>query len=117
MIEMNIEEAVKILRANVMVACDTSSKVGYETPLNRAIEEALNIVINAVEQQHSDDCVSRQAVDHLCFEYLRANTDDNIAFYEHFRDLLPVTSVHGICKNCSHRDPEDKMCDCGHSIT
>lgn len=38
-----------------------------------------------------EDCVSRQAVDHLCFRFLRANSDDNIAFYEHFRDLPSVT--------------------------
>ena len=48
---MTKEEAVNLLRANVMVACDTSDKVGYGTPLNKAIEEALNMVINALEQE------------------------------------------------------------------
>lgn len=27
----------------------------------------------------------------------------------------PLVEI-GTCKDCSHRDPEDKMCDCGHSI-
>jgi hypothetical protein len=34
--------------------------------------------------------VSRKAVDLLFFEFLRANSDDNIAFYEHFRELPSV---------------------------
>jgi hypothetical protein len=53
--------------------------------------QTLTEAIKSLEQQPSDDCVSRQAVDHLCFEYLKPNTDDNIAFYEHFCDLPPVT--------------------------
>lgn len=86
---MTKEEAVNLLRSNVMVACDTSDKVGYGTPLNKAIEDALNMAIKSLEQntvseevytaEHfarkeaeqklyelqqnvSDDCVSRQAV-------------------------------------------------------
>ena len=27
-------------------------------------------------------------------------------------DAVPVVR----CKDCKHRDPEDKKCDCGHSI-
>lgn len=45
---MTNEEAIKILKANVMVACDTSDKVGYDTPLNKAIEQALEMSINAL---------------------------------------------------------------------
>ena len=56
--------------------------------------EALEETIKSLEQQSSEDCVGRQAVDHLCFEFLRANSDDNIAFYEHFRDLPSVTPTH-----------------------
>lgn len=49
--------------------------------------------IRSIKQDPCEDCVSRQAVDHLCFEFLRANSDDNIAFYEHFRDLPHVTPM------------------------
>lgn len=84
---MTKEDAINLLRANVMVACDTSAKVGYGTPLNRAIEQALDMAIKALEQegyykdlaqsyertiaklteaiaekQPSEDCVSRQVV-------------------------------------------------------
>lgn len=48
---MTREEAIILLRANVMVACDTSDKVGYGTPLNKAIEQALKMAIKALEQE------------------------------------------------------------------
>lgn len=46
---MTREEAINTLRANVMVACDTSDKVGYGTPLNKAIEQALDMAIKSLE--------------------------------------------------------------------
>jgi hypothetical protein len=39
------------------------------------------------------DCVSRQAVDRLVWKYLRKETDENIAFYEHFLELPSVTPI------------------------
>jgi hypothetical protein len=56
-----------------------------------SLYEQISKVSEITTGSTSDDCVSRQAVDHLCFEYLKPNTDDNIAFYEHFCDLPPVT--------------------------
>lgn len=50
----------------------------------------LEACINALAEP-CEDCVSRKEVDKLCWEYLRANTDDNIAFYEHFVDLPSMT--------------------------
>lgn len=47
-----------------------------------------------VEVKQEEDCVSRQAVDELCFKFLKSNTDNNVAFYEHFRDLPPVLPAH-----------------------
>lgn len=49
--------------------------------------------IKALEQEPCEDAVSRAAVDHLCFEFLKVNSDNNIAFYEHFRDLPSVTPI------------------------
>lgn len=57
---MTREEAIKTLKANVMVACDTSDKVGYDTPLNKAIEQALEMAIKALEKEPCNDCVSRK---------------------------------------------------------
>lgn len=51
---MTKEEATQILRANVMVACDTSDKVGYGTPLNKAIEQALEMAIKALERDNEE---------------------------------------------------------------
>ena len=60
------------------------------------------------EAEPCEDAISRQAVDHLCFEFLKANTDDNIAFYEHFRDLPPVKPVACIAKvNFSKEDMQE----------
>jgi hypothetical protein len=59
---MTSEEAIKTLRANVMVACDTSEKVGYDTPLSKSIEKALEMAIKALEQEPCEDAVSREEV-------------------------------------------------------
>lgn len=122
MSEMTVKDAVKILRANVMVACDTSDKIGYETPLNKTIEEALNVVIRAAEQSASDDCVSRQAaldaiIKELCIKDESYLLQSEKVIYNVVKNMPPATPTHGTCKFCSHRDLEDKMCDCGHSIT
>ena len=37
------------------------------------------------------DCVSRQAVERLVWEYLRKPTEENVAFYEYFLELPSVT--------------------------
>lgn len=62
---MTNEEAIRILKANVMVACDTSDKVGYDTPLNKAIEQALEMAIKALEQEPCKDYVRIQTVNEL----------------------------------------------------
>ena len=57
----------------------------------------IDYAIEALEQEPTTkndlgvDCVSRKAVDSLVWKYLRKETDDNIAFYEHFLDLPSVT--------------------------
>lgn len=52
---MTKDDAINLLRANVMVACDTSDKVGYGTPLNRAIEQALDMAIKALAQEETTE--------------------------------------------------------------
>lgn len=107
--------------------------------------EEIRTAIECLEQPTSDDCVSRKAVDHLCFEYLKPNTDDNIAFYEHFCDLPPVTPTqciaavrfskedlreicnerieiectHGTCKDCTNYVAgvlDEEICIRGHEL-
>lgn len=66
----------------------------------------------------SDDCIARQPlIDNWnsCADMLVGEGDSAIVMDWIF-DALPVTPIHGTCKNCSHRDPEDKKCDCGHDI-
>ena len=41
--------------------------------------------------------------------YIMFGDSDEITECRHFNEERP----HGECKTCSHRDPEDKKCDCG----
>lgn len=70
------------------------------------------------------NCVSREEVEKLVYRFLRKDTDDNIAFYEHFLDLPSVPSQeprkghwiltdvegnkvwHCRCSECG-KDPQD----------
>jgi len=45
-----------------------------------------------------------------CFELLREAVDLSI---KALKDAQPEIVR---CKDCKHRDPEDKKCDCGHDI-
>jgi len=48
-------------------------------------------IIEVLMREPCEDCVSRQAVDRLAWEYLRKPTDENVAFYERFLELPSVT--------------------------
>ena len=67
-------------------------------------EKFLDIPIKALEQEPCEDVVSRKAVDALVWEYLRHETDETIAFYEHFLDLPPVTPISKDCTECIAED-------------
>lgn len=42
---------------------------------------------------------------------------DAVAYKAGFADGYRVAKSEQIlCKDCKHRDPEDKKCDCGHDI-
>ena len=53
-------------------------------------------------QQLATDCISRQAAIEWCLEGLN--------------NIPSVQPEIVRCKDCRHRDPEDKKCDCGHDI-
>lgn len=63
-----------------------------------------------------EDAVSRAAVDHLCFEFLRPATDSNVAFYEHLMDLPSVTPVRKkgkwIVLKDEYGDIVEAVCSC-----
>jgi hypothetical protein len=83
-------------------ACEMWAENRGQEPSGKIYEEHKLILdlIKALEQQPSKDCVSRQAVDKLCFRFLKPYNEDNMAFYEHFCDLPPVIHTHGTCKDC-----------------
>lgn len=78
--EMTAEEAVKELKA-LLNMCDPS-------PLTKELEDALKMAIKALEQQPSEDCISREAV----IDYITANYGFCHNLIECVRALSPVTS-------------------------
>ena len=75
--------------------------------------------INYLEKgENVEDLISRQAV----IEYIKfcgaelGHDIENESVREDILNMPPVTPTHGKCKDCKHRDPEDKKCDCGHPI-
>jgi hypothetical protein len=63
-----------------------------------------------------DDLISRQAaIDATWEEPMYA---DPINVLTEVRDRLNVLPTIELvrCRECKHRDPEDKKCDCGHGI-
>jgi hypothetical protein len=93
---MTREEKINLLKA-IILECEE-----YQWWRKATLSE----IIEDLEYELCEDAVSRKAVDHLCFEFLRANSDDNIAFYEHFRDLPSVTPTTRWIP-CSERLPEE----------
>ena len=99
------EQAILYFKHNRKIFCEDHLKncpvgsVAYNATMTE--KKFYDLAIEALESSAlSEDCVSRQAVDHLCFRYLKANTDDNIAFYEHFRDLPIIRPAQKTCKDC-----------------
>ena len=121
---MTNEQALAILKQPDRIGCNLIKANDEESnKYNQESIEALDMAIKALEQSTSDDCVSRQAVletiDDCNSDGLKGifcSYDDGERFREYIRKLPPVTPTHGTCKDCKHRDPEDKMCDSGHSI-
>lgn len=76
-----------------------------------------------LEQESDEDCVSRQRVleeiDDCSRDGLKGmfcSYVDGERFKEYIKRLPSITVKHGNCKDCNYRDPQDKMCDCGHFI-
>ena len=63
---------------------------------------------NNSEITNSSDAINRRAAIEACGGYL---VPANI-----IRELPPAQPEIIRCKDCKHRDPEDKKCDCGHDI-
>lgn len=65
----------------------------YETQ-----QVALDLAIKALEQQSSDDCVSRDSVKELFQE----GSVMGLYYFLGIDDLPRVTPTHGTCKDCKH---------------
>ena len=93
-----------------------------------AVREAIELLekpeTNCSEIPNSSDTISRQqAIDeiHEDADWLASQGSDwQAERMERDKSILkslPSTQSEIIyCKDCKHRDPEDKKCDCGHDI-
>ena len=84
-----------------------------------ALTEGATVSDKALEQQPSDDCISRQAV----VKYIEAcgaelgHDLENESVREDILNMPPVTPTHGTCKDCKYNVDDGKtiaMCDIGH---
>lgn len=89
--------------ANILCTCEADERC-------EVVEEC----IKTLEQQPSDDCVSRQAVINLI------NEDWKYEGLElSVNELPPVTPTHGTCMDCKHNRPNSYArtmfsCENGH---
>lgn len=63
-------------------------------------DKDVDIIIKALEQQPSDDCVSRAEVNKLYDEYRPRLATHVSEFGDKLKALPPVTPTHGTCKDC-----------------
>ena len=90
------------------------TRLGFETAME--VVRALPSVTPAIPA--CEDAVSRQAV----LDYIRdnyrgwfINDDAFMQCVNGIKDFISVTPKQKVvrCKDCKHRDPETKKCDCG----
>ena len=87
------------------------------------LNNALDMAIKALEQQPSDDCVSRAEV---LKGYIEINRADGVEVYsdkvipmEYVEALPPVTPTHGKCKDCTNYVAgalDEEICLRGHEL-
>lgn len=85
-------------------------KLNYEQGNMGEQKIVLDIAIKALEQQPSEDCVSRQAV----LDEIKSMSNANPSYWNHcdvvdredlidsIKDLPSVTPTHGTCKDCEN---------------
>lgn len=109
---MTNEQAIEILKKDKAL-CEFNPTTGEDEPISedsRKSAEALDMAIKALEQQPSDDCVSRKELLKLygnrAFELQKTHqTDKQLGInwcINTLNELPPVTPTHGTCKDCKH---------------
>ena len=86
---MTREEAIEWLNTDI-------SRL-WNTPMNELHKEALDMAINALEQEPCDDCISRQAIDEIKELMTDINGDTVYAArMSDIRQLPPVTPAEKV---------------------
>jgi hypothetical protein len=101
---------------------DTEADKKYARSVFEALPPAQPKRTEIARKTHACDCISREeaidAINHICpvdTEY-DCTLLDRVDVRCVLSDLSAVQSGIIRCKDCKHRDPEDKKCDCGHDI-
>lgn len=110
---LSVEQYAEAERIIKELRQDTVSRESYDHEyfLRKELDfkiAKLEKAIEELEQENCEDAVSRKAVLDL------VNSDWKYEGLEVLDDCPLVEIV--TCKDCKHRDPEDKFCDCGHAI-
>ena len=96
--------------------------MAYESPINlvmgtpqTTVEEIRDGITGLIEKEIVNTLVKlRVNVDKD--ELIKALEYDRKQYEKGYADAIADGTMVVRCKDCKHRDPEDKKCDCGHDI-
>lgn len=95
------------------------NQLGYiEGWFTKEDEQAFLMAINALQTETCEDAISRQAAIEQSIVLRDISNPDKewevvtVATIKHLKSVQPEQNIVR-CKDCGHRDPEDKKCDCG----
>lgn len=113
------KERIEIIRQSLIPFVKKELlKINYEglgksdaEEFEKDLNEVLDLASKALEQQSSEDCVSRQAVIAQARDY---GSETFLIPVNSVKALPPVTPIHGTCKDCKHRGEkyEDSFYEC-----
>lgn len=119
------KERIEIIRQSLIPFVKKELlKINYEglgksdaEEFEKDLNEVLDLASKALEQQSSEDCVSRQAVDQNIYDYAESNRLSYANLKNAILDVPSVTPTHGTCKDCKYNVKDKRtttMCDIGH---
>ncbi len=81
-------------------------------------ESPIEMIIEDIDQKMTDGVVQMIQKVHINVdkdELIKALQYDRNQYIKGYYDGINDSQIIR-CKDCKHRDPEDKKCDCGHGI-
>lgn len=81
-------------------------------------ESPIEIIVNQIESAWMDETfrvIQKVGINVDRNELIKALQYDRNQYEKGYEDGINDSRIIR-CKDCKHRDPEDKKCDCGHGI-